>query len=702
MYRTYRLPKASLIAFIAVLLLSWVSFPALAEPGALPSSFTASQLAAIAREAGEAAAQALEATGGSAISVALGDGGGAVWAGQFGLADKSAGRAPDALTMFGIGSTSKMFATSAAMILVDRGLVGLDLPLVTYLPDFRMATPGFEKITVRMLLNHSAGFPGTDYRNGLTRAPVTGYARQVAANLAESRLKHEPGWMSVYANDGFTMVELLVKAVTGLDFPAFVDKEILKPLGMDHSRYPLGAFPEGSFAKPYKGELAMDQEYLGPLGSGGLYSTPSDLTRYAAMLLDKGSLEGKRILSAGAIAAMAEDQTVGSFNPLRSNFFRSGLGWDSVTQEGMASVGIKGWEKGGDTNSYGAALIVLPEEGISAAVTGASGINSGVASAIAQKILARALVERGRLAAMPVSAAQPALAEAKLPPEVRKNLPGVYVTFNKVYKLGFSPEGVLSMQIYMNGAWVNAIEGMTYRDDGWFSPSLEGAPPVDLMWVAADGRDYLAVRMPGANGWYRSIMLFAQKIGPAAPLSPVWKSRLGKAWLPVNYIAKDDYLAPGMDPRVLLQAIEGADGYVFSTSPDGIMTTRPAPESDDSESCFFILIPQINGRDLYDVNIIRRGDEEWLRQSSTLYRPLETVPTAVSGENAFKIGQEGFAEWLHLPAGAQFKTTGASALKLYDEDFAQLDTEPGSAGSKAGYLAVFGEPGAIVKVLVTR
>jgi CubicO group peptidase (beta-lactamase class C family) len=53
-------------------------------------------------------------------------------------------------------------AAVAVMKLVDRGVVDLDKPLVTYLPAFRMASAGYENVTVRMLLSHSTGFPGTD------------------------------------------------------------------------------------------------------------------------------------------------------------------------------------------------------------------------------------------------------------------------------------------------------------------------------------------------------------------------------------------------------------------------------------------------------------------------------------------------------------------------------------------------------------
>ena len=673
--------------------------PAAAEQGALlTSSFTPVQLAAIAREASEAVEQALQATGASAASVALGDGGGTVWSAQFGLADKEAKKAPEPETMFGIGSTSKMFATTAAMMLVDRGLVGLDMPLVTYLPEFRMASPGYEKITVRMLLNHSAGFPGTDYRNVMMRAPVSGYADQVQATLAESRLKHEPGWMNVYANDGFTMVELLVRKTTGLDYTDFIEKEILSPLGMNHSRYPLASFPEGSFARPYAGEQPLPLEYVGALGSGGLYSTPSDLTRFAAMFIGKGSLREKRILSPESVAAMAIDQTAGSFSLLPSGYFRNGFGWDTVDHEGMAALGIKAWQKGGDTNSYGSTLIVLPEEGISIAVTGASGLHSDSANAIAERVLARALVEKGRLAAMPVATPAAARPTAAVPPEFLKNMSGVYASFNSVNKIELSADGSLSLYSYKNDTWVLALQGMSYRDDGWFSASEAGGPPVDVTRIVADGRDYLAIRVPSAHGWYRSAMPFAQKIAPRPPLSAAWQKRIGNTWLPVNYAADDDYLAKGADPRLWLKTIEGAEGYVFSHGPDGWMATIPATENGDYESRSFILIPQVNGRDLYDVKVIQRDGEEWLRETSTLYRPLDSVPALGFGESLVATGSEGYVEWRHMPPEAQFSVTGAKSFKFYDADFALQDADSSTTGAGGGYLAVFGAPGASARI----
>ncbi len=176
----------------------------------------------------------------TAVTVALVDDRRILWAEAFGSIDQTRGLAPTTETLFCIASCTKVIAAAAVMILVDRGLIELDAPLVRYVPDFRMADgEAYRDITVRMLLNHSSGLHGTHFPNILTIVPVYGYAARFRDALPNERLKHAPGEMAVYCNDGFTLIELVVAAVTGQTFTDFVKKEILEPLGMDHSRFAL-------------------------------------------------------------------------------------------------------------------------------------------------------------------------------------------------------------------------------------------------------------------------------------------------------------------------------------------------------------------------------------------------------------------------------------------------------------------------------
>jgi len=682
-----------------------------AELYALPREnqppFSPESVGAIAGEASNAAAAMLEKTGGSALSAALADSNGIVWQGQFGLADKAAGQAPDPDTMFGIGSTSKMFATTAAMILADRGLLDLEAPVLAYLPEFRMATPGYERITVRMLLNHSAGFPGTDYRGGDKRGPAPGYYQSVLKTLAMSRLKHEPGYMAVYSNDGFTLVEALVKAVTGLDYVDFVRAEILEPLGMSHSAYPVDPFAEGSFAKPYQGDRPLKQEILGALASGGLYSTPADLVRFGAMFMNKGAYGATRILSPGAVAAMAEDQTIGTFNPVPSDSWRFGLGWDSVSEEGLKAVGVRAWLKGGDVSSYGSVLIVAPDEGLAVAVTGASGIGSGQSTYIAERLLLRALVERGRIAAMPGPAVASQSSRTALFEAARRAIEGIYINYSMVLQAGFSEDETLYLRNLTPGGWVDMIGGFEAREDGWFAS--DSLPGIEILHSEADGRAYLTFGMISGAGHYRSPMMFAQRVVPEEAVSEAWQKRVGTTWLPINFDADDEYLAATKDPRALVLAIEGLPGYIAVQGPDGIMVGKPAAAASgsgtsDFEAHSFILIPQVMGRDLFDIVVLPKNGKEFLRLGSSLYRPLDGLSSLSFGVSCIEIGPEGLAEWRKVPAGALIETLGATEWLLYDASFSQVCAGRGDMKSVStpeggeGYILVWGAAGSKVEL----
>ncbi len=366
-------------------------------------------------EAQTAAREAMAESEASALTLALVDGERVIWTESLEHA-KGTGIVTGPEVMFGIGSVSKMFATIAVMKLVERGKVSLDEPLVTYLPDFSMLSPEYRDITVRMLLNHSAGFPGGDLRNGLTAAPFTGFAAQVMESMKFQRLKHAPGYLSVYSNDGFTMVENLVKAVTGMPFPDFVQQEILTPLEMKTAAIQRSCCPTAPMPGPIPASRFNPTTSLNMYATGGLYATAADMGKLAMMVINGGLHGSQRILSAGSLAAMGQDQTLGSFNPLPSDRVRFGLGWDTVAQAGLNAVGIRGWQKGGSIDGafgtmYRATMIVAPDARLGAVVMMASNkISSDLVEKVAERILLRALVDRGLLEAMP-----PALPQNPLP-----------------------------------------------------------------------------------------------------------------------------------------------------------------------------------------------------------------------------------------------------------------------------------------------
>jgi len=686
-----------------------------------PSSAPPSYDAAI-RE-GQSAAQELLDQGASAVTIALVDGKDVLWSQAFGLADREAGQAASRTTMFGVGSVSKMFAAVAVMQLVDRGVVDLDTPLVTYLPDFRMASEGYESVTVRMLLDHSSGFPGTDYRNADLRSPAPAYLDQVLQTLSISRLKAPPGYMSVYCNDGFTIVAALVEAATGTSYVQFVQDEILTPLGMANTSYPLATFPAGSYARAYAEGAVKPQEFVNTLAAGGLYSTADDLGRVAMMFLGDGAVGETRILTAAAVAAMAVDQTSGSFNPVHNDSFAFGLGWDTVVQPGLGAVGFDGWAKGGDSNDYGAALVVSPQAQLGIAVIAASHGGSAGAIAIAERVLLRALEETGRIAAFPAPLEPVARPVAPVPDGLLASVAGEYAQGSLVVQLRPQPDGSLQAALRTDAGWTPSGSPLRYRDDGWFASDQDPLRAFKIVDADLLGEptQYMLNRAPAGHGHYLESSVFAQRVRPRPrDLSAAWRDRLASTWLVVN--ANPDELAwNGMDPRLRLATVPGLDGLIAVRPPSDVPAPAAGqidarfhlvdPSSSDTTAAMMLVIPQLRGRDLDDLDIEQRDGNEWARFGSYLHQPLASVPVLPArGADQVTIGADGHAAWRAIASddasAVEIDITTSSAWQLYDASFARLANGAGSAvaslpaGGGLGYLTVFGEPGETVTVAV--
>ena len=588
---------------------------------------------------GQTAAQELMNQGASAVAIALVDDKHIIWSQGFGLADRDTGQTPTDSTMFGIGSVGKMFAAIAVMKLVDQGVVNLDTPLVTYLPAFRMAAAGYEKITVRMLLNHSSGFPGTDYRNMIIRSPVPGYLDQVLHTLSMSRLKAPPGYMSVYCNDGFTITAALVEAMSGKSYVQFVQDEILTPLGMANTRYPLSAFPAGSYAKAYVNGAAKPQEFVNGFATGGVYSTANDMARIAMMFLSGGRVGTTRILSGASVAEMAKDQTIGSFDPVHSGSWAFGLGWDSVSQPGLAAVGFEGWAKGGDSNDYHAALVVSPQAQLGIVVLADSGPGP---IAVAERVLLRALHENGRIPAFPSPLLPVVPRVAPVPEGLLAAIAGEYASGDRIVQLRAQPDGSLLLSMRSDADWTPYGSPLKYRHDGWFASDQN--PLSALKFVDADllgvPTQYILNRAPAGYGHYLNFGVFAQRVHRRpGNLSAAWQARLSSTWLVVNE-NPDELAWNGMDPRLRLATVPNLEGLIAVRPPAEPVLAPAAGRIDahildasasDTVATMMLIIPQLNGRDLDDLDIVERDGAEWTRFGSYMHQPLASVPVLPNG-----------------------------------------------------------------------
>src|SRR4051794_11478909 len=139
----------------------------------------------------------------------------------------------DGDTLFQIGSITKTFTGTAAMILVERGLLDLDAPLRTYLPELKLADEDVAaRVTMRHLLTHTGGWIG-DYFADLGSGDDA-LARMVEA-LAEVPQLTPLGEVWSYNNAGFYLAGRVIEVLTGQTYEQTVQELVLEPLGLSNS-----------------------------------------------------------------------------------------------------------------------------------------------------------------------------------------------------------------------------------------------------------------------------------------------------------------------------------------------------------------------------------------------------------------------------------------------------------------------------------
>lgn len=654
--------------------------PAVAAPGDYPQTQAAAQ-AAIERSLAE--------TGATSITGGLTDLNGLIWQGTTGVVD-ARGAAPGPNTIYGIGSTSKMFATVAVMQLVDQGLIDLDLPVVRYLPSFTMQSPQYRQITVRMLLDHSAGFPGSAYANAFTTRPYDGYARDVMANLARSSLKHTPGAMSVYCNDCFTVAGEVVAAVSGMPFTTYVDQEILAPLGMTESEYITGAIPPaGTVARVVRDGRNAPLEVTNVYASGGLMSTPTDMAAFARMLMNGGTAGTTELLKAASVAEMGTSQLRTTLDPVTQSQWIYGLGWDTVRDLSLDAVGVRAWVKGGDTGDYHAGLVVAPEAGLAAFVSGAGSYSSSSAQAVAEEILLNALVERGDIPAMPVKVGTDQPAKATPTEADIQAMLGTFVGTPSFYRrISRGADNALVVESLVDGRWVPGSATISYRTDGaWW---VDDPRPLSFTTVKGWGRTYLVVTMPMGYGNTRGEEILGQRVAAGTPIARAWRNRLGQ-WLYASD-APTSTIWLG-EPKTTIRRIPGLAGYIDVQGLSAVDARKPEIAS------MFLQVPLMLGRDLDDLVPVNATT---LRMGSAVMVARDSLRPLTPGTTSIRIGAQAYGAWRDVTRATRITVRGADAWFVYDTSVSVVAHGTSAVTDvrvpTGGLVLVLGEAGDTVKV----
>lgn len=196
-------------------------------------------------------------------------------------------------TRWDLASLTKVVATtSAVLVLVDQGRVALDAPVARYLPRF--TGQGRERVTVRMLLDHTSGLPAY-----LPFYRLTTSRRSAVDLLYRQTLRHPPGSVTEYSDLNGMLLGLLVEAVSGSPLDRYAAQEVFAPLGMSATAF-APDLPSGVPVAPSRrvgccavpGRVNDNNAFLlgGVSGHAGLFSTGLDLARFAQTWLRNGAL----------------------------------------------------------------------------------------------------------------------------------------------------------------------------------------------------------------------------------------------------------------------------------------------------------------------------------------------------------------------------------------------------------------------------
>lgn len=279
---------------------------------------------------------------------------------------RSAPADPDS-TLYDLASLTKVVATTTAvMLLVDRGRLELDAPVVRYVPEF--AGPGTATITVRQLLTHTSGL-----RADLPIAAIRGArdAGELQRLVYAETPRFSPGSRVVYSDVNALLLGEIVRRTCGEALDAFVTREVFFPLGMTETRYRPGrgvlrrTAPTGMWRGHPVAGVVNDPSAAklgGVSGNAGVFSTARDMARFAQFVLHGGVAgDGRRLVRAETIRAFTS----------RAAYFGPGtearaLGWQAVpTGERVSSAGSRfGPHSVGHTGWTGTSLWIDPDRGV--------------------------------------------------------------------------------------------------------------------------------------------------------------------------------------------------------------------------------------------------------------------------------------------------------------------------------------------------
>jgi len=273
-------------------------------------------------------------------------------------------------TLFHMASVTKPFVATAIMQLVEQGKIALDDPVMKYLPYFRLDDPRYQSITIRQLLNHTSGMPDVkDYEWNKPQDDEAALERYIRS-LKGEKLLWNPGSRFAYSNIGFEILGDVIAKVSGMSFDDYIERRILNPVGMSSSTLLLKRADPKRIANGYTQSRSVKQgdsplvavaayPYNRPHNpSSGLLSSINDMARWAMVNLNRGELDGQRILKSSTYDLMWKPAAEVEFcrgGPCRKPGSAVGISWFLEEKDGRLIV-----SHGGGDDGFISAFILIP------------------------------------------------------------------------------------------------------------------------------------------------------------------------------------------------------------------------------------------------------------------------------------------------------------------------------------------------------
>ena len=587
------------------------------------------------------------------------------------IAEDSMGKHPNHRGTYNVGSISKVYCAVAVMQLVEKGILDLDRPVYEYLPRFTMPDKRYKRITLRHCLSHSCSLPGTQWRWLAAGRPREDYYEEVYRFLSHSALHSTPGDFSVYCNDGFTLAEMVVAQVTGMEYGEYCKEYITEPIGAYSSRQS----SQRNKAYPHTAIVGMPEESIGPEGAGGIGTTMSDLCKFGQLFLTQNEIiseESKQEINKKQGATFLKEDAYST---------HYGLGWDSVAMPHTEyDLGGGVLDKGGGTAQFSSRLVVIPKYNAVLAISATLDCGCDVKEEILQ-LFAMAMMERGINIWTHCQ---------QIPQQIKETYEGLYLSSGNFFRLTMQGPRADVIRVDSRGGSQNMYANLLF--DG---TKLIWKPNDAFDLTEHDGKQYL---MGVVHERHYPVGVKAEGCRCEA-LTEEWKARLGKEYIIAN-VFYDDIVGSSQFNGIRLTSLpEVPELLIASFTAEARKKTLPyfevplTPYIDGTYSevlaCGALQLPYHAGRDLLNLYFEEKDGISFCYSSGYLYQDVTSLQSyrgqgfTDSQLNQIYVLDQGLEKLPDIPEGRRILIFNEKLSVIYDSLL-----EDSFTAVQAGYISL--------------